>query len=207
MEESKDGKLLSGAKVIYSTAFHHKFSIICQMCYKKYTTKKTSGRTEIGIFSLKRAGDTSEDVIVKKSIQILEKEKKPLLYHNTNNCFKKFIHKVYIYSQVCTLWIRSVMGHNIKEVLVCNIQNIDFAVQFFLDDTKFFQDEVYSRIVDLTSVNLITAAALFYHEKCYGKYSWKYERARSGNDNVKNNVETKLTNRKEQLFHLAFCRT
>ena len=81
------------------------------------------------------------------------------------------------------------------------------AAQFFLDDTKFSQDEVYSRTVDLTSVNLITAAALFYHEKCYGKYSWKYERARSGNDNVKNNVETKLTNRKEQLFHLAFCRT
>ena len=77
------------------------------------------------------------------------------------------------------------------------------AVQFFLDATKFFQDEVYSKKADLTLVNLITAVDILYHKKCYANYSWKYERAKSGNENAKNYVETNLTNKKKQLFHLT----
>ena len=77
------------------------------------------------------------------------------------------------------------------------------ALQFFLVANKFFQDKVYSRKAYLTSINLITITDLIYHKKFYTKYSWKYERAQNGNDNVKNNVKTKLANRKEQTFHLA----
>ena len=34
---------------------------------------------------------------------------------------------------------------------------------------------VYDRTADLKLVHLITAADLYYHKKCYAKYSWKYE--------------------------------
>lgn len=54
----------------------------------------------------------------------------------------------------------------------------------------------------LIQVNLITAANLFYHKKFYTKHSSKYQRAKNGNDNGKNTIETKKTNKKEQVFQL-----
>lgn len=84
------------------------------------------------------------------------------------------------------------MGNIINEVCIYikyRLFEPDTA-QFFLDATKFLQDEVDSRTADLTSVNLIRAADLFYHKKCTGKYPWKCEHAKNGNDDFKNTDET-----------------
>ena len=92
---------------------------------------------------------------------------------------------------MCILWINQI-GTNKYICTKYRLCKRDPA-QFFLDATIFFQDEVHSRAEDLISAYVITAADLFYHKKCYAKYSCKYERAKNGNCNVKGNVETKIT--------------
>ena len=39
--------------------------------------------------------DSRDDFIVKKKTKILKTKKKPFLYHFTNECYKKYTHKVY----------------------------------------------------------------------------------------------------------------
>lgn len=68
---------------IVTTVWQIFFSFLFQNCFPEL------------ISSLKCATDTRDHVLVKKGIKILEIEKKPLLYHNTNPCYKKYIHKVY----------------------------------------------------------------------------------------------------------------
>lgn len=52
-----------------------------------------------------------------------------------------------------------------------------FSHHFLPVANKFFQNKVYSRTADSTSINLITDSGRIYHKKIYAKYSWKYERA------------------------------
>ena len=80
-EELNDEKLPGGVEDAWATGFYQNHSIIRQKCGKKYATRKASTGTEIGISSLKRAADARDNVLVKKKIEILEIERKPLLYH------------------------------------------------------------------------------------------------------------------------------
>ena len=63
--------------------------------------------------------------------------------------------------------------------------------------TRFtVEQQIYHWLISLRLLICFTT------KKCYTKYSCKYEREKNGNGNVSNNFETKLTNRKKQLFHL-----
>ena len=74
------------------------------------------------------------------------------------------------------------------------------VAQSFIDATRHFKDEVYSRTADLTSQKLVTAADLFYHRHCLRTYTGRYERERSSKSEV---AKPKPVNRKEELFYLA----
>lgn len=60
----------------------------------------------------------------------------------------------------------------------------DCTVQF-LEVTRYFQDEVFSKTSHLTDVLSVYAADVYYHNLCLRKYFRKYERERRMNTNAK----------------------
>ena len=51
----------------------------------------------------------------------------------------------------------------------------DTRINQFLTASRFLQDAVFSRTADLNSVKEVTAADVFYHNKCHKEYCSKYE--------------------------------
>lgn len=84
-----------GLQLINETSndFNPELCIICQtpdIKNKKGKAKSVSHPTQVGINSLKRAAEYKDDD-VKKRLKILETEGKSFVYHNTNECFKKYV--------------------------------------------------------------------------------------------------------------------
>lgn len=57
------------------------------------------------------------------------------------------------------------------------ISEEDSAVKF-LDATRYFQDEVFSKTAHLTDILSVYAADIYYHKLCLRKYFRKYDRAK-----------------------------
>ena len=91
MEEEKSDKVeLAGIELFSSNRkFYHDRCVLCQRSDKSGCKKAGQGTAD-AIACLKRAADVKDDFVVKKRIVALEEEKKPLLYHNTYDCFKKY---------------------------------------------------------------------------------------------------------------------
>ena len=90
MEEEKSDKVgLAGEELLSDTKFYHDRCVLCQRSDKS-DGKKAGQGTADAIASLKRAAEVKEDFVVKKRIVSLEAEKKPLIYHNTYDCFKRY---------------------------------------------------------------------------------------------------------------------
>ena len=249
-ETGENTKTLTGVELICTTSFHHDRCVICQKSDNKHESKKASEGTIEGVASLKRAANAKEDVVVKKRILTLEENKKPLLYHNTYECYKKYTKNPSIQRleeggneeptedalssnvQSSTQMLRrssvqprekplekkreEVNSKTLKCTICGSVRVWDKrskkhvrekyrisepdVAQSFIDATRHFKDEVYSRTADLTSQKLVTAADLFYHRHCLRTYTGRYERERSSKSEV---AKPKPVNRKEELFHLA----
>ena len=81
-----------GVQLVYSNEFYRNLCIICQKNEKK-GKKPACKASKLGIDSLKRAAKARNDDNIKKRIKIVETENIPLIYHNSNECFKRYTHK------------------------------------------------------------------------------------------------------------------
>ena len=163
-------------------------------CYKTYTHKKYVHTSAIEQ-PTQDAPTLTQDI--DKSTQMLRRSSvtprdKPLEEKRENANPKK---RKCVYCGSDRVWVKKTKKYVYEKY---RISETDVA-QHFLDATRCLQDEVYSRTADLTSVELLTAADLFYHRQCRNVYATKYKCESSS----KCEIKPKPPCEKEELFNLA----
>ena len=72
--------------------------------------------------------------------------------------------------------------------------------QSLLDAANFLKDAVYARIADLSNVQSIFAADLYYHKICFDKYVYKYDQQRTTSQSTNTQTELSAADIKRHLF-------
>ena len=90
MDKSR-GQPPSGIKLTSQNKdFNKNRCLICQKSDSRNNQVVTA--TQTGLASLKRVVEDIADSTMSKRIRLLESEKKPILYHYTSDCYKKYVY-------------------------------------------------------------------------------------------------------------------